>query len=263
MSALPKPQHLTPPIPAASLSPSLSRTPYGASAAYELKFLLSEEVAQEVERVLAARMQVDPYAAQSDEGAYAITSTYLDTPRFDVFHRVGRHRFRKLRIRRYGDATWRFLEQKTKRKQRVRKQRSRADEGQLAFLGAPLLLESWDGAWFHRKAMRWELAPVCEAAYLRRAYFAEEAGSPYRLTFDRKLRARAAAGWGASVSGEAIAIGEGEVICEFKFRGAMPSHFREAVERFGLVACGASKYRRSAAALGLVSFDASRSDEDA
>jgi hypothetical protein len=239
-------------IPDSALSPSLGGHARGRGAAFEVKFLLSENTAAQIEAALRSQMRLDPYADPETGNAYSITSIYLDTPRFDVFHRLGRHRFRKFRIRRYGEADWYFLERKTKRKVQVRKHRSKAEAADVARLGAPLVLTTWDGAWFHRQVTRWSLAPTCQVTYLRRAYFAEVDASPIRLTFDRELRARRMQGWASTPATSDVAIGEGEVICEFKFRGAMPACFREVVEDFGIAARGASKYRRSLEALGVV-----------
>lgn len=239
-------------IAEASLSPSLGGRQRGNSAAYEVKFLLTESQAFELEQALQPQLSLDPYADSRTGNAYQITSTYLDTPRLDVFHRVGRHRLRKFRLRRYGDATWTYLERKTKRKEQVRKHRSKAEIGQLPLLAAPLVLEPWDGAWFHRQVTRWSLAPTCQVSYLRRAYFGESENSPIRLTFDRQLRARRLQGWN-SVDGiiDRDILGD-QVICEFKFRGAMPDCFRQVIAAMALAPRGASKYRRSLEALGVI-----------
>lgn len=238
-------------IAEASLSPSLGGRQRGNSAAYEIKFLLDEGLATQVEQALQSELRLDPYADPRTGNAYQITSTYLDTPRLDVFHRIGRHRLRKFRLRRYGDATWTYLERKTKRKDQVRKHRSKADLDALPLLAAPLVLEPWDGAWFHRQVTRWSLRPTCQVTYRRRAYFGESETSPIRLTFDRDLRAKKLQGWIDSPgSAEQDILGD-QVICEFKFRGAMPVCFRQVIAELGLAPRGASKYRRSLEALGV------------
>ncbi len=239
------------PAPNAALSPALGGRERGKGSAFEVKFLLNEKTAQQIESALRGKMRLDPYADPATGNAYQITSTYLDTPRLDVFHRLGRHRFRKFRIRRYGDASWNYLERKTKRKDQVRKHRSKAELAEVAVLGAPLVLTTWDGAWFHRQVTRWSLSPTCQVSYLRRAYFAEVDESPIRLTFDRALRARRVEGWTMYSASSEVAIGEDEVVCEFKFRGAMPVCFREVVEDYGIAARGASKYRRALTTLGV------------
>ena len=238
-------------IAEASLSPSLGGRQRGNSAAYEVKFLLNEAQAAELEQALRPDLRLDPYADPRTGNAYQITSTYLDTPLLDVFHRVGRHRLRKFRLRRYGDATWTYLERKTKRKEQVRKHRSKAELSHLSLLAAPLVLEPWDGAWFHRQVTRWSLAPTCQVTYLRRAYFGESEGSPIRLTFDRQLRAKRLQGWNGIESAVDQDILGDQVICEFKFRGAMPDCFRQVIAAMALAPRGASKYRRSLEALGV------------
>lgn len=233
-----------------SLSPSLGGRERGNSAAYEIKFLLSEPEAQQVEEALRNKLRLDPYADPATGNAYQITSTYLDTPQLGVFHRIGRHRLRKFRLRRYGDANWTYLERKTKRKDQVRKLRSQAALDQLSLLAAPLVLAHWDCAWFHRQVTRWSLSPTCQVRYLRRAYYGESEGSPIRLTFDRQLRAKLLSGWDVNNTlSEQDILGE-SVICEFKFRGAMPGCFRRVISEMGLAARGASKYRRAMTLLG-------------
>lgn len=234
-----------------SLSPSLGGRERGHSAAFEVKFLLSEEMSHQVESALKEVLRLDPYADPRQGNAYQITSTYLDTPRLDVFHRLGRHRLRKFRLRRYGDASWCYLERKTKRKNQVRKHRNKADLAQLPLLAASLILEPWDGAWFHRQVTRWQLSPTCQVSYLRRAYFGESDGSPIRLTFDRQLRAKRLSGWTLFDGAPDHDILGEQVICELKFRGAMPVCFRNVVAELALAPKGASKYRRSLEALGV------------
>lgn len=237
-------------IAEASLSPSLGGRQRGNSAAFEVKFLLTETEAVQVEQTMQSQMRLDPYADPRTGNAYQITSTYLDTPRLDVFHRIGRHRLRKFRLRRYGDTTWSYLERKTKRKDQVRKHRSKADNTLLPLLAAPLVVEPWDGAWFHRQVTRWSLAPTCQLTYLRRAYFGESEASPIRLTFDRELRAKRLSGWERGENTEYQDILGAMVICEFKFRGAMPECFKQVISEMSLAPRGASKYRRSMTVLG-------------
>src|SRR5579884_4194362 len=76
--------------PAAAIeSPSLFAAGADGPPAYELKFLLTEEQAAEVERRVASRLGLDTHADPALGKAYLTTSVYTDTPAFDVFSRNG------------------------------------------------------------------------------------------------------------------------------------------------------------------------------
>src|SRR5438477_9037431 len=85
------------------LSPSL-RSREDGTAAYEVKFLVSEAIAVTIERHAAAGLTLDPHADPKLGNAYHTTTLYCDTPALDVFHRTGAGKNRKYRVRRYGSA---------------------------------------------------------------------------------------------------------------------------------------------------------------
>ncbi|WP_437187038.1 VTC domain-containing protein [Planctomicrobium sp. SH668] len=121
---------------ASHLSPSL-RENHESNGTFEIKFLLIESVAAEIEWHFVDRLSLDPHASPELDNSYLIRTLYLDTPAYSVFHREGIHGKRKLRIRTYGDpgATRPvFLEQKTKNGDRVRKQRSCINLDELNYL---------------------------------------------------------------------------------------------------------------------------------
>src|SRR5262245_6846348 len=97
-------------------SPSLDRLRADGPRAFEFKFLLDPAQALEVEARLAAGLSLDPHADEANGNGYQVTTLYCDTPQWDVFHRQGRYRLFKLRLRRYGQAEHVFLERKAKRK---------------------------------------------------------------------------------------------------------------------------------------------------
>src|SRR5207302_7532649 len=107
-------------------SPSLAVR--GGGAAYELKFLLDETRAQEVEAWARLRLALDPHGDPALGGAYRTTSLYFDTPELDVYHRSPSYRRRKFRVRRYGSAPLAFLERKAKWGDRVAKRRTSVPE---------------------------------------------------------------------------------------------------------------------------------------
>jgi hypothetical protein len=88
-------------------SPSLDRRG-AAEPARELKLLLDEPLACEVQRRLRPVLSLDPHC--EGDGGYQLTTLYCDTPQLDVLHRRGRYRLFKFRLRRYGTSNRIYLE---------------------------------------------------------------------------------------------------------------------------------------------------------
>lgn len=128
--------------PTKVVSPALAST----RGAFELKFLVADSVA----RVLADRIsQVLTLDTHSVEGAgYLINTLYLDTPQFDIYHRVGRFGRRKFRLRRYGSESLIWLEQKRKRSGRVRKRRNPVPETDISWLTSSEVVLPHPADWF-------------------------------------------------------------------------------------------------------------------
>lgn len=259
-------------------SPALRPRAGGGKRACELKFLIDERRALQIEEALRPVFSPDPHSDPRLGGAYLIHSLYCDNPALDVYHRVGEHRYRKFRIRRYGVSDEVFLERKTRRGIRVRKRRVAINLCELARLG----LESSEPATgsdggsdggaeigaeienvrlgdpFRRELALRGLRPVCEIAYLRRAFIGICSEGPLRLTFDRDVRGARASGWGfpEPISGTPIFAGSDAVVCEFKYLGtqggSLPAAFKRVLHDLALTPSGASKYRRCMLALGLV-----------
>src|SRR5439155_22125195 len=103
-------------------------------AAYELKFLLDETRAQDVEAWAELRLALDPHSDPALGGASRTTSLYFDTPELDVYHRAPSYRRRKFRVRRYGSAPEVFLERKSKWGDRVAKPRTAVPAAELPLL---------------------------------------------------------------------------------------------------------------------------------
>src|SRR5205807_10346450 len=131
-------------------SPSLSASAGMELPAYELKFLLSETQAREVEARVEGRLALDAHADPALGNAYRTTSLYCDTAQLEVFHRLGSFRRRKHRLRRYDHGPWIFLERKTKWGDRVKKRRSMIPDADLPLLENPMSAMTWAGHWFHR-----------------------------------------------------------------------------------------------------------------
>ena len=80
---------------------------------------------------------------------------------------------------------------------------------------------------------------------LRRAWFGQSDDGTIRLTMDRLLQAALVNEWSFNIPQETTLITGDNVICEFKFVGAMPLLFKQIIELFSLSAGGFSKYRNS------------------
>src|SRR5215208_7815581 len=167
-----------PPLPA--VSPGLVRSA-GAVPAFEIKFLLTEVEAREVERRLRRRLTLDPHADPALDGAYRVTSVYFDTPGFDVYRRSEGYRRRKFRVRRYGASPTAFLERKTKSAQQVRKRRTAVPLHEVPRVVAATPAD-WPGGWFVKRLALRSLRPVCRVTYERVALVGHTAGGPIRAT---------------------------------------------------------------------------------
>jgi hypothetical protein len=228
----------------ASLSPSLAGACLSASGgpAYELKFLLNDDQAREMEGRLMDALLPDPHADPTLGGMYAVTSLACDSPDLGVFYRDARMRNRKYRVRRYGASETVYLERKRSRQGRVKKRRAPALG---AGLGDIVTGKAGDAShgWFVRELSARELAPVCRIRYLRRALFGTGPDGAMRVTFDRRIRASLAPGWSLDFDAEERPLLEGVVVCEFKFHSAMPGPLKAIVADMHLEAMGVSKYR--------------------
>jgi hypothetical protein len=245
---------VTSPVTAASCeSPSLVPPSDGAGPAYELKFLLDEALAQEVEDWARRRLSFDPHGDPDLGGAYRTTSLYFDTPELDVYHRTPSYRRRKFRIRRYGSTPGFFLERKSKWGDRVEKRRTLIPEEELTLLANPMSVMTWPGHWFHRRLLLRRLRPACQIVYQRTAYVGSCAEGPLRLTLDRRLHGILTDEWSLAPLEGGLPLLTGRVILEFKFRAALPMPFKELVTSLRLNPHTVSKYRLCREAWGIPS----------
>ncbi len=244
-------------MPAASGLESPSLFGSGATAdsatAYEVKFLLTEEQVRQVIARVTGKLALDAYADPAMGNAYQTTSVYTDTPNFDVFYRTEGYNRDKYRVRRYGVAGPVFVERKTKNGDKVRKQRVPINATEVADLAAPSLNGEWAGEWFHSQLLQKQLKPVCRVAYERVAYLGTADGGTVRLTFDRNVRGVLADEWKLEAVGAVTPLLD-RVVCEFKFRTAMPALFKGIVADLALTPTPVSKYRTFVQAAGLVSL---------
>jgi hypothetical protein len=223
----------------------------GGGPAFELKFLLEEPRAREVEAWARRHLALDPHGDPALGGAYRTTSLYCDTPELDVYHRSAAYKTQKFRVRCYGTLPWVFLERKAKEDDRVAKRRTPVPVENLALLPHAAVPAGWAGRWFHRNLRAYRLAPACLVLYQRTAYAGSGPEGPLRLTLDRHVEGRLAYQWSLTpVEGGRPLLPE-RIILELKFRSALPGPFRALVRDLHLCPGMVSKYRLCREAWGV------------
>lgn len=231
------------------VSPALGVGASPRHAAYEMKFLLTEELARRVEVLLMDDLRPDIHTDPALGGMYSVTSLALDGPGLPVFYRDRCVRNRKYRVRVYSPGGPYFLERKRSCRGRVRKRRVEASALAFAAIADDRALDA-SHAWFLREVRTLDLAPVCRLRYLRRALFGGTADVPMRVTFDRSVIGSVARAWTLEPQGEERTLLVGAVVCEFKFHDALPPTFKRVISSLGLTPRGISKYRTCIRAFG-------------
>ena len=230
-------------------------------SAFELKCLIEPAMMRQLETFLASSLTLDPFSQTSFDGHYPMTTVSTDTETWSVFHREPGFASRKFRLRRYGDEPRVYLERKSRRGSRVRKQRSQVLMEELTRLGTNTSDADWSGDWFSSQVQSRRLRPVCVMNCERKAWFGKTIDGTMRLTFDRGLRTALvtdSAEWRPIAASQMLPVTGDNVICEFKFCGSMPLVFKSAIQEFGLHAGGYSKFRNCIAMLTGMSLDSSR-----
>lgn len=233
------------------MSPSTDTREYRESAC-ELKFLVSIAASAQIHAWAQSRLQPDPHADGEHGDGYRITSLYLDTAQFDVFHRRGSFGRSKYRVRRYGAGEVAFLERKLKTKGLLAKRRSTLNLERLEGLHSPNPDPDPDAFWFHRRLLARGLLPICQISYRRTARFALTQLGPIRLTLDDNLCALPVRRLAFEDLAQARPILPDQRVLELKFRGSLPRLFHELLQEFSLSPSAFSKYRHAARTLGCV-----------
>lgn len=236
-----------------SQSPSLARDSKVRSEAKEVKFVVSDELAAELEGRIAGLFTRDPHCVEG--GGYSLASIYCDSPSWDVYYRRGRYRYCKYRIRRYGDTDVAHLERKVKKGYQVRKKRCELHLDLLPELSASDCRIGEGACKYRSHLSRQSMKPVCLIRYDRTAYFGALDNAPVRMTFDRSISGLQWAQWSFNSSSQCDLLIPGFVVCEFKFRGSMPNLLRDLVHQFSISPTGISKYRRCVEYWNLVAPD--------
>lgn len=215
--------------------------------ASEIKFVVSNELAQDVRQWARRHLAADPHGSGPHQDEYHITTMYFDTAGLDVFHRRGSFGRSKYRIRRYGDEGSVFLERKLREPDVLAKRRTQVPVAALERLTSARA-DSWHGHWFHRRLVARRLLPVCQVSYQRSARVLVLDGETVRLTVDAQLAAQPTERIDFA-NGAGTPFLPDRSIVELKFRGVLPALFRRLVEEFALNPEPASKYRLGLAAV--------------
>lgn len=219
----------------------------------ELKYVIDPITAQEVQAWATDHLDADPHCGHALDDSYDVHTLYLDTPALDIYHRQAGLGGTKYRIRRYESEDVLWLESKRKRKDVVRKLRTKLTAAQMMqhvlandeISAAPSCAD-----WFTAKIRRWHLQPAIQVHYRRFARIGEVADENVRLTIDSRLQASHVAGWMQSavldrdlpVTRHALPTVH---ILELKFSQQLPELFKQLLREFHLPAGSYSKYRTS------------------
>lgn len=223
-----------------------SAVPFSDAEVYELKFLVSGETAARIEDSARGWMTAALDAGMGWEKTYQTTyhvaSIYCDTADMSLLHRTAQKKSSKLRVRRYGESDRVILESKTRRKQRVIRQRTTAAIGDIRYLNEPADDANWNGSWFQSVVRDSALLPVCRIGYTRRAYFRSSSQGPIRLTIDRDILGRRIDEW-SFLGDKGTAFLSGMAIGSFSFHRSLPGPFKSIIQTLQLQARRVSKYR--------------------
>lgn len=234
------------------LSPTIRRAEGDTAHAYELKFVIDEQTARQVEAWALNHMHRDAFAAA--DGAYQTTTLYLDTPALDVLRKTEGYRGEKHRLRRYAQESKIYLERKCRKGDRVEKHRSHGPVDDLHILrcnGAPV---DWAGHWFRDRVSAQQLRPTCLITYVRNAFVQASPTGPLRLTFDRQIRGIPSSSWELTPVCDrdpaSYCVLPNHVVCEFKFRDTLPALFAQVIAEMKLQPGSMSKYGHVMTAAG-------------
>ena len=227
---------------------------------FELKYRVTAQAAVSLRDFLSSYLVLDEYSAGRPNNSYPIHSIYLDSDDLTIYWDVinsNKNRY-KLRIRYYDDhpASPVFFEIKRRMNDAILKQRGPVRQEAVPLLLAGHLPEPRHmlsdkahhlGAvqQFCRLMFEARAVPKTHVAYLREAWVSAT-DDFVRVTLDREVCG------GPHFSSlittkikDYVMPFEATVILELKFTGRFPNWFKELVEVFGVMQCGAAKYADS------------------
>jgi hypothetical protein len=223
---------------------------------FELKYLLTEAQALRVRDFVRSYISLDEYSARRPDFSYPVHSLYLDSDDLVTYwHTINgdRNRF-KLRIRYYDSDPGSpvFFEVKRRVNHCIKKQRGGVrnemvqrllaghhPEPQHLLADSPRQMVALQH--FCELMQRIHALPKVHIAYEREAYVSDD--DSYRVTLDRQIRAESNLGGVIkTVMLAPVFTFTHTVVLELKFTNRFPNFYRELVESFHLMQCGAAKY---------------------
>jgi SPX domain protein involved in polyphosphate accumulation len=225
---------------------------------FELKYLITEEMALRVRDFVQQHLEIDPYGAGKKDLSYPVHSLYLDSDNWEIYWRTingDKNRF-KLRIRYYSESPKVpiFFEIKRRMKDVILKQRCgiRPPYVQSVLCGQlpkPEEMLSPDdpeeGASIHRfieLMMSVNAKPKLHVAYDREAYV-HPTNDECRVTMDRNVRCVTRFDGRITTTMEnPFVCTQNVVILELKFTERFPTWYAELVRTFNCFQSGAAKY---------------------
>ncbi len=232
---------------------------------FELKYLVTEEVARAMRDFVRPYLVTDEFASLSPTLSYPNHSLYLDSPDFQLYWDVvnGNTNRYKLRLRYYDEdpASPIFFEIKRRSGSAILKQRGAVKRPFVAaLLGGQLpelhhlvssnpkqLMALQD---FCRLMQQNSAVPRTHVAYQREAWVSS-ADNSVRVTFDREIRINPQFEPVLTTTMEHPVMPWGaEVVLELKFTRRFPRWFSEMVQMFHVMQCGVAKYAEGVAMLG-------------
>jgi hypothetical protein len=235
-------------------------------ARFEFKYVLPQDLRQELESELRYFLEFDPYVESRPNHQYFVRSLYFDDPFNTCFmDKVeGLHTRSKFRVRTYtddpDDGTPQFMEIKGRYNNLVLKHRTPLDrrDGILGdsddVLVGKLLRIMAPGdvcRKFEYELYRKQLRPVALVDYIRRPYFSRF-DPEFRLTFDSELRGtKTRALFPGACSAQPRRLLPGFTVMEVKFKRHIPSWFHRLIQSYELRRVSVSKICHAMVALGI------------
>ncbi len=223
---------------------------------FELKYLVSEDVAQRVRDFVLCYLNMDENSVGKPNFSYPVHSLYLDSQALDLYWRTingDKNRF-KLRVRYYNDkpGTPIFFEIKRRMKDIIQKQRGGVHHHAVPKILAGYFPEPSDLIGTNPKSTvaiqqfqtlmsRLQAAPMTHIFYMREAYVSDN--DEVRVTMDRSVLIEPnPTGKIKTEMTNPVHAYRNFVILELKFTDRFPNWFRELVRVADTMQTGAAKY---------------------
>ncbi len=231
----------------------------------EDKFFIPDAIVNRFRADVFRYVEQDIYSQRAN-GGYTVSSVYFDTRELASYHEklAGVRNRRKLRVRGYDaseDDAPVFLEIKRKSDMWIAKSRAKIARTDLEHLLQTgdvdrIISDSPDDQKAARSFLYYIrrdcMYPMVIIQYEREAFFAA-AGSPFRMTIDRHVRAAVSRDSGDPFqSANTAEVFPGRSVLEAKYPTRMPGWFATIIDRYELEREAISKYALGAEAAGLL-----------